>query len=91
MRLLGGPMVKLVDTRDLKSLGASCTGSSPVRATNPDILKTIEKNRKQCKKHLKALWRLAPQGFFLCPRIPKQCKTIQKNIKFFGGIFGDKI
>ena len=26
-------MVKLVDTRDLKSLGASCTGSSPVRAT----------------------------------------------------------
>ena len=33
MRLLGGPMVKLVDTRDLKSLGASCTGSSPVRAT----------------------------------------------------------
>ena len=27
-------MVKLVDTRDLKSLGASCTGSSPVRATN---------------------------------------------------------
>ena len=33
MRSLGGPMVKLVDTRDLKSLGASCTGSSPVRAT----------------------------------------------------------
>lgn len=53
-------MVKLVDTRDLKSLGASCTGSSPVRATNPDILKTIEKNRKQCKKYVKALWRIAP-------------------------------
>ena len=26
-------VVELVDTRDLKSLGASCTGSSPVRAT----------------------------------------------------------
>ena len=25
--------MKLVDTRDLKSLGESCTGSSPVRAT----------------------------------------------------------
>ena len=34
MRLLGGPMVKLVDTRDLKSLGASCTGSTPVPGTS---------------------------------------------------------
>ena len=35
MSLLRGPVVKLVDTRDLKSLGASCTGSIPVRATSP--------------------------------------------------------
>jgi hypothetical protein len=71
MRLLGGPMVKLVDTRDLKSLGASCTGSSPVRATNPDILKTIEKNRKQCKKIRKSLVAHSSAGLFSLSKNPK--------------------
>lgn len=78
MRSLGGPMVKLVDTRDLKSLGASCTGSNPVRATKTplfSIWKIIEKRRKSSKKSLKALDFKDSKAFLFFQPLEKQGKA----------------
>lgn len=73
--------MKLVDTRDLKSLGASCTGSSPVRATKTplfSIWKIIEKRRKSSKKSLKALDFKDSKAFFVFSAIGKTRKSIEK-------------
>lgn len=72
-------MVKLVDTRDLKFLGASCTGSSPVRATKTplfSIWKIIEKRRKSSKKKsLKALEFKGSKAFLFFQPLEKQGKA----------------
>lgn len=73
--------MKLVDTRDLKSLGASCTGSSPVRATKTplfSIWKIIEKRRKSSKKSLKALNFKDSKAFLFFSAIGKTRKSIEK-------------